>query len=183
MAQVSKALPGDAHHIVDLSTQVQKSLTASGSLQQIGPLKPGNVRQATTEERCYILKDPLQPQSLLGCAFAKPMTLDFIATEYEGQPLDIETYCKPWIYLHSIMLKPDIQGKGLGKTLVHAVMECLRKDGEHGVGTVFLDCWAGNEKLKEFYQKCGFEWLRDVWKEREGGFSVSLFCKALYSLS
>ena len=67
----------------------------------------------------------------------------------------------------------------MGKTLVHGVTECVREGVEHGIGTLFLDCWAGNEKLKEFYVGCGFEHVKDVFKEREGGFYVSLFCKSL----
>lgn len=80
------------------------------------------------------------------------------------------------------MLHPDVQGKGLGKTLMYGIFECIREGAEHGLGTVFLDCWAGNKKLKEFYRGVGFSFVRDVWKEREGGFYVSLFSRPLYSM-
>ncbi|KAI5358024.1 Putative GNAT domain, acyl-CoA N-acyltransferase [Septoria linicola] len=161
----------DTDSIVKLSATVQDALTTSGSLQIIGPLKPEIVRAEISDKRCYIIKDT---SVLTACAFYRQMTAEFISKEYEGRVLDIAMHPEPWLYLHSVVLRPDMQGRGLGNVLMavvaHQISQSLRR------GTLFLDCWAGNDKLRAFYTRAGFRFVEDVPKK---DYVVTLFCRRL----
>ncbi|KAE9377563.1 hypothetical protein N431DRAFT_434759 [Stipitochalara longipes BDJ] len=68
-------------------------------------------------------------------------------------------------YLHSLMLVPELQGQGLGRVFLRQVLNILELEikisgrGIEGVkgGMIILDCWAGNDKLREFYKTVGFK--------------------------
>ncbi|CAK1360970.1 hypothetical protein CB0940_03613 [Cercospora beticola] len=170
---ISKAGTEDAQTIVDLSSEVQNALTASGSLQQIGPLDLQDVKKAIAAGHCYAIKNNAR---LVGCAFVIPMTPSVIAEEYEDQSLDISHHVEPWLYMHSIMLRPDLQGRGLGRILIDGAVESI--EAKHTRGTIFLDCWAGNDKLKAFYKRVGFDFVQIVPQK---DYEVALFCRKLES--
>ena len=68
------------------------------------------------------------------------------------------------LYLYQLALHPKFQGLGLGEK----ILERIKND----FPIIYLDCWAGNEKLRRFYSLNGFEFLRDVPEE---DFFVSVF--------
>lgn len=59
-----------------------------------------------------------------------------------------------FLYIHDVMVKPDYQGKGIGKTIMQKLLskvEELRKENPD------LLLYLGASKGKEdFYRKCGF---------------------------
>ena len=153
--------------IIELSSRVQAALIASGSLQHIGPLSPSTVLAAIEEKRCFVLKDGLK--NVLGCAFVKTISEDFFpstVTRTVGESI------LPWRYLHSIMLEPDLQGQGVGLKFFADAMHHLEPAG----GTLFLDCWAGNDKLRDFYHRAGCNLLAVIPKD---DYQVALFERAL----
>lgn len=56
-------------------------------------------------------------------------------------------------YLYQIAIHPEYQGKGYGSEIVTWACQYARRLGEE----LYLDCWAGNNKLKDFYSENGFE--------------------------
>ena len=74
---------------------------------------------------------------------------------------------KEFTYLSLLCLLPDYQGKGLGKILVQNAFENSSK-------IVYLDCWAGNNKLKLFYENNGFKYVKD---KKEKDYFVSIYKK------
>lgn len=74
---------------------------------------------------------------------------------------------KDFTYLSLLCLLPDYQGKGLGKILIQNAIENSSK-------IIYLDCWAGNDKLKTFYKSNGFNYLKDV---KEKDYFISIFKK------
>ena len=50
------------------------------------------------------------------------------------------------------MLEPEQQGKRLGVAFLEEVKRLMAPRS----GTIVLDCWAGNGKLRDFYQRAGF---------------------------
>ena len=79
----------------------------------------------------------------------------------------IENKDKEFTYLSSLCLLPDYQGKGLGKVLIQTAIENSTKN-------IYLDCWAGNSKLKEFYENNGFKYIKDI---KENDYFISIFKK------
>ena len=84
--------------------------------------------------------------------------------------------CNPWepegcdnqCYLYRIAVHPDVQGTGVGE----AIWAWVKAYAEHENKTVYLDCWAGNEKLKAFYSKAGFTHLGEFPEE---DYQISVF--------
>ena len=79
----------------------------------------------------------------------------------------IENKEKEYTYLSLLCLHPDYQGKGLGKVLLQSVFENSTK-------IIYLDCWAGNNKLKTFYESNGFKYIKDT---KENDYFISIFKK------
>ena len=79
----------------------------------------------------------------------------------------IENKEKEYTYLSLLCLLPDYQGKGLGKVLLQSAFENSNK-------IIFLDCWAGNNKLKKFYESNGFKYIKDT---KENDYFISIFKK------
>lgn len=157
----------DVEAIVELSSRVQAALTASGNSQEIGPLLRTTVLTAVEERRCYALEDEFQ--KLIGCAFVKQID------EHYFQPSDnfnIEGFFKPWHYVHSIMLEPEFQGCGTGVPFFQDVIKCLEPLG----GTVLLDCWAGNDKLRDFYERAGCRYVATL---PENDYEIAVFIRSL----
>jgi GNAT superfamily N-acetyltransferase len=59
-----------------------------------------------------------------------------------------------WIWLYTVMVHPDSQGKGYGRCLMAAVEEAAR--GFHGVEAIRLTC-RGGTGVEDFYAACGYK--------------------------
>jgi hypothetical protein len=69
------------------------------------------------------------------------------------------------------MLEPEMQGKRLGLPFLEGVKRHVVPDGR---GVIILDCWAGNEKLRDFYRRAGFT-FHGVFGEKDYEIAVFLF--------
>ncbi|WP_226675226.1 GNAT family N-acetyltransferase [Mesobacillus jeotgali] len=71
-------------------------------------------------------------------------------------------------YLYQIAIHPEFQGKGYGSEITSWACQYARRLGEE----LYLDCWAGNKKLKDFYSGNGFEYVGDFPEE---DYHISVF--------
>ena len=74
---------------------------------------------------------------------------------------------KEFTYLSLLCLLPNYQGKGLGNLLIKSAIE-------NSTNIVYLDCWSENSKLKMFYTKNGFKYIKDI---KEKTYFISVFKK------
>ncbi len=124
---------------------MQDALTASGSLQQIGPLPVEMVQTSASAGHAYVLENDGQP---VGSVLVDPVPA---ASPLRAQ-WHLSTLSEPLWFLHALMLEPSVQGRGLGLDFLDGVRRLVTPAG----GTIFLDCWAGNDKLRDFYRRAGF---------------------------
>ena len=157
----------DIDSIVQLSHRVQEALTAAGSLQKIAPLLSSNVSVAVAGHQCFVLVNC--SDVLVGCTLVARTTKEDLPSVND---LDLSAFSQPWSYLHSFMLERELQGKGIGLTFFAGVMRFLRPQG----GTIFLDCWAGNDKLRKFYGRAGCKFVAIL---PENDYEVALFSHTL----
>ena len=159
--KVRRAERDDIAFIVDLSRRVQEKLTASGSLQQIGPIPRETVEAQVNAGTAHILD---RGSRRLGSVFVEPVPVESL----RRWKLDDPTL-KPW-FLHKLMLEPGEQGHCLGAYFLEGIKAYIasRQPG----GTIVLDCWAGNDKLRDFYTRAGFK-LHGVFPAN--GFEVAVF--------
>lgn len=163
-AQISKADATELCTIIDLSTRVQQSLKASGSQQVFGPLRKDMVDEAILKGHCYVFRDG---PNLVGSVIVAPMASDYLHLP-QLQEVNLR---QPFWILKSLMIDPDRQGKGLGLQFLSMITKLYRPLN----GTISLDCWAGNLKLRDFYRRAGFKELGDVPEE---DYYVTIFAKA-----
>ena len=106
----------DASWIVDLSARVQEALTASGSRQLIGPLLLEETVSSIRGGTAFVLQTQ---EKRLGSVLVEPL---------EGVRLvqwGLSSEAGPWWYLHSLMLEPEEQGKGLGGVFLEEVKRLM----------------------------------------------------------
>jgi len=72
------------------------------------------------------------------------------------------------IYLYRIAILPEYQGKNIGKEIINYACEYSKDLNK----LLYLDCWAGNEKLRKFYTEVGFDFSGDFPEE---DYMVSVF--------
>ena len=70
------------------------------------------------------------------------------------------------MYIHRIVTNPDFRGHGYARVIT----EWAKKFAPtHGLRFVRMDTWADNLKLLNYYQDCGFKFLRSVTPESTDG--------------
>ena len=72
------------------------------------------------------------------------------------------------LYLSKIALLPKYQKKGIGAKMIQNAIEIVHSQKK----VVILDCWNGNQKLKEYYSKLGFKYIMDLPEEN---YFISIF--------
>jgi ribosomal protein S18 acetylase RimI-like enzyme len=72
------------------------------------------------------------------------------------------------LYLYRIAILPEYQGKNIGLKVINHAFELSRSLRK----TLYLDCWAGNIRLKNFYSKAGFDYCGDF---KEDDYMISVF--------
>lgn len=71
-------------------------------------------------------------------------------------------------YLYRLAVLPSVQGLGLGGE----ILAYIREDYDFTHNDLYLDCWNGNDKLKEFYLRAGFRYVGDF---PEDDYYISVF--------
>ena len=75
----------------------------------------------------------------------------------EENKLFIDQFPKS-LYLSKVSILPKYQKKGLGAKMVQKAIDIVHSQGK----IIVLDCWNGNQKLKDFYTKLGFKYITDL---------------------
>ncbi|KAH7419430.1 acyl-CoA N-acyltransferase [Cadophora sp. MPI-SDFR-AT-0126] len=162
---IRPATLSDTEYILSLATRVQAALTASGSLQELTPSTLDTIRVSIHNEEILIftsikatLPAHLTPTGSVTISPFSP------SSGHGSGSWEVDEACGKTWFLHSLMLEPSLQGNGVGKTFLKEALKTLEQ--RHGAGTLVLDCWAGNEKLREFYEEVGFD-LVGLFPEEE----------------
>lgn len=117
----------------------------------------------------FLADDIVNNQVILACAGSEVAGL----CSLQEEELAWETFDGKALYLHRLTVRRSCSGQGLGAAILRQAENLAR---EKGKPFLRLDCWAGNEKLKEYYLKEGYSY-KGNW--REGDWMVSLFEKKL----
>ncbi|HLZ55822.1 MAG TPA: GNAT family N-acetyltransferase [Ktedonosporobacter sp.] len=159
---VRRAKSDEIVWIIDLSQRVQDALTTSGSLQQIGPLPYQMVEPSIHAGCTYLLESP---ERRLGSVLVDPIKAPSL------QKWQLEGLEPPVWYLHALMIEPNARGKGLGMTFLDGIKQYVLPDHK---GSITLNCWAGNHKLRDFYLRAGFT-LHGIYGEKDYEVAVFLY--------
>jgi ribosomal protein S18 acetylase RimI-like enzyme len=174
--------PEDVQFLINTSQIVQAHLSASGSLQQIGPFDQEYLSSQIASKQVFIISRSEEDGSLrdMGSVIIEDLGNGNVTGKTKVPELllarEDSTYSPPYFHLHSLMLLPEFQKQKIGCSFLSKLKERIAKDGG---GSLFLDCWNGNNKLREFYERNGFNHLGDL---DEKDYQVSLYCTRLEPL-
>ncbi|OCA88094.1 hypothetical protein A8F94_09755 [Bacillus sp. FJAT-27225] len=147
MITISKAATDDVETILTIGNEATLALHRKGINQWEYPWPMEMVQGAAqTGEAYLLLKDGFPAGSF------------FLGKIDELGEVPIR---KASLYLSKIAVLPKFQGEGLGMHIIEWVWSFSKKAGS----PMYLDCWAGNEKLKQFYLAAGLEYIGDFSEE------------------
>ena len=124
------------------------------------------IEQEIDEKRHFVIKDENQ------------VTATFVLT-YNDPIIWKEADKDSALYIHRIATNPDFRGRSYVQKIVNWVIEYARKTEKDYVR---LDTTSGNERLNQYYIKCGFtykgishiEWTKELPEHYKDG-SFALF--------
>lgn len=154
MNQIRLAYIQEKDIIVELLNKVTLFLHEKGINQWIYPWNPDEIGIDIQNKYTYVL---IVDGKIVGTFSIKDINeFDFLSIEPQSK------------YLYRIAILPEYQGKNLGIEIVNYSCQYARKLNK----TLYLDCWAGNEKLRNFYSSAGFEFIGDFPEE---DYMISVF--------
>lgn len=144
----------DLKQIINLLNEVTLHLIEKGIRQWDYPWDEGQIAAQINHHSSYVL---LINDEIIGVFCLSE--IDY----FNDLPVDAKS-----IYLSQIAILPEFQGGNLGSAILDFAYSYAEKLNK----TLYLDCWAGNEKLKDFYTRNGLESIGDF---PEDDYFISIF--------
>lgn len=144
----------DKETVLDILNKVTLDLHGRGIQQGEYPWDADRLASEITKSYVYVL---LKDEHIVGTFCIKDID--------ELSELKIEPRSS---YLYQIAILPDYQGNKLGSEITKFACAYAKEVNT----TLYLDCWAGNEKLKNFYSNNGFAYQGDF---PEDDYFISIF--------
>ncbi|WP_054705064.1 N-acetyltransferase [Bacillus sp. JCM 19041] len=144
----------DSEEIVLLLNETTVDLHQKGIMQWEYPWDKQMILNRITHSFIYVLE---QDRQVIGTFYLTSQTV-LNSSSLEGTSK----------YLGQIALKPAFQGQQLGSKMIKFALDLANQEK----ATLYLDCWAGNKKLKAFYTSVGMHYVGDF---PHNGYNVSQF--------
>jgi predicted GNAT family N-acyltransferase len=151
---IRKASDFQANIVTELLNGVTLNLLEKGINQWEYPWNFETIKKDIDNQNLYIIQ-----------------THDKIIATFSIKELQKNDNKIDYIYLYHIAVLSDFQGKKVGANIISYASQLsniLKKP-------LYLDCWAGNSKLKSFYLQAGLEYLGD-FPEKDYRISVFKHC-------
>ena len=140
--------------ITDLLNKVTLQLHSKGIMQWNYPWNIKEIESEINNSHIYVVKTN---NLIIGTFSLKNPDMKWLS---DAKPNSL--------YLYRIAILPEYQGKNIGLMILYYVFEISKNINK----TIYLDCWAGNEKLKSFYSNAGFKYHGDLSEE---DYKISVF--------
>jgi len=145
----------EASLIVELLNCVTLDLHKKNINQWTYPWSIHEIGDEINEKHLYII---MKDYKMVGTFSLKDINANF----------DVNFIKSSSLYLYRIAIFPEYQGKNIGKEIINYAC----RYSENVNKTLYLDCWAGNEKLRSFYLNGGFNFCGDFPEE---DYMISVF--------
>ena len=113
------------------------------------PFDPDMVKKEIEEEKQWKIMEG----DVMACIFAIAYDDPFIWKEKNSDPS---------IYIHRLVTHPAFHGRHYVKAIVDWAKEHAKEKGKQFIR---MDTWGDNERLKEYYVSCGFDFLGTITPE------------------
>ncbi|MGB4594476.1 MAG: GNAT family N-acetyltransferase [Anaerolineaceae bacterium] len=153
--RIRHALAQESETVLDILNRATDKLLAKGVKQWIYPWQDDAIRQGIESGEQFLAVEAEQVVAVF--KFSRQSSNTAVEAAQPGN-----------LYLSQLALDPLQQNQGVGKSVMEQILRYAVDMGK----TLYLDCWAGNTKLKAFYQSCGLESLGDFPEEN---FFITVF--------
>lgn len=144
----------DLTSLVELYNEATLDLLAKGINQWKYPWYSKHVKKDIVNKKIFVLENN---DKIIGAfSISNPSGLEYLQINRNNK------------YLSKIALLPKYQGKGFGAKILKFAIKFASDEGTN----LYLDCWAGNNKLQEFYRENGFVHIGDFL---ENDYYISIF--------
>ncbi len=144
MVQIRQAETQDSGLIVDILNRATNKLLEKGVRQWSWPWQLETINQAIKAR-----------EQVLGIENGEIVAVFKLSDRSENPAVE---EARPGnLYLSQFAVDTLRQNQGVGKRVMQHVLSMAAKQNK----TLYLDCWAGNTKLKTFYHACGMQSLGD----------------------
>lgn len=150
--KVRQATKDDFYQILALVNSTAQNIIEKDIFQWSYPCEVDEIEKQITNGEVFLLEDD---NKLIGSYSIKPLD--------EQYPVHIEN----GLYLYRIMIHPFFHGKNMGDHIFKHLRSHYKKRDN-----IILDCWDGNDKLKEFYLRNGCTLMGEYI---EGTYKISIF--------
>jgi GNAT superfamily N-acetyltransferase len=137
----------DAEQIAMILNKATLALQSKGIMQWSYPWSSEEINVEIAKKHAHVL---LLEDAVVGTFFIS--SIDRI------QDMKVELGSQ---YVSKIALLPAFQGRNLGAEILRFAVDYAHKCNR----TLYLDCWAGNEKLRSFYSDHGLAYEGDFAEE------------------
>lgn len=147
--RIRNARINNCNSLIDLLNKATLNLHNKGIKQWEYPWKDEDIIYDIKMNYIYIIEDC--KNNIIGTFSVKPIR--------EKELFEVNV-CDS-LYLYRIALAPEIQGRNIGRE----IFKYIKNNNEFTEKKMYLDCWAGNNKLKSFYSSCGLGYCGDFPEE------------------
>ena len=161
MSEIRLAGIDDADAVTELLNNTTLKLHEKGVNQWAYPWDEDKLKADIEERNVYVL--------LVNGITVGTFSIKHI-DKYEPVLIEISS-----LYLYRIAILPEYQGNNLGMKIIQFACQVSEKIKR----PIYLDCWAGNQKLRSFYSAAGFDYLGDFPEEN---YMISVFRGNGYSV-
>jgi ribosomal protein S18 acetylase RimI-like enzyme len=152
---IKSAIQKDSDPIVQLLNEVTQKLMSQNIKQWDYPWDNSLISSDISSGFQYIVEEN---NKIIAVFSIKDMPANYWTKEEKPDQM----------YLYRIAVAPQCQGKSVGNVICNWIHDYAIQNNK----TIYLDCWAGNEKLKNFYDNAGFSYIGDYPEE---SYLVSVF--------
>jgi predicted GNAT family N-acyltransferase len=85
---------------------------------------------------------------------------------YDDPVIWVEKNVDPSVYLHRITINPLLKGKEIVTIIKDWALDHAKKNNKKYVR---MDTWGNNENLKNYYEKCGFNYIGKQYLNKTEG--------------
>ena len=86
-------------------------------------------------------------------AYADEAAIGYVLATIHEQPANVYSPARRWLYVNEISVEPGWKKNGIGRQLMHTVLDNARSAG---ITELETDTWAFNDVAQAFFQSLGF---------------------------
>ena len=166
--RVRLALKADLPAVIDLIEEARRWALQKGHRQTVDACDPDELRAELERGELYVCEDP----DIMACFSLRELKPGSTSeSTYELVP-DLTLDTTNSLLLRRLVVSRKDLGRRMGYCVLDKACEVAHRRGK---SLLYLDCWAGNTKLRTYYICAGFTLLGIAQRRDDANHRVAVF--------